>query len=73
MGYRGTNRIPKDVPERAQIVLSVVRREDSEDGPVTSGIPYNFVVLNSPVTSHRGKRIIIPIGETNSNEIYGVG
>ena len=60
LGYRGPNRIPKDVPERAQTVISMVRSSDSEDEPVTRGIPYHFVVLNSSVTGHLGKRIINP-------------
>ena len=33
---------------------------DSEDEPMTRGSPYNFAVLNSPVTGHLGKRIINP-------------
>ena len=61
MGYIGPNGIPEDVPERAP-----------EDETVTRGRPYNFVVLNSLVTGHLGKRIIIPNGETNSDETYGV-
>ena len=40
---------------------------------MTHGRPYNFVALNSPVTGHLGKRIINPIGETNSDETYCVG
>ena len=40
--------------------------------PVTHGILYNFIVLNSPVTGHLGKRTKVPIGETNSSETYGV-
>ena len=58
MGYRGPNGILEDVPERAQNLISVIQRSDSEDEPMTRGIPYNFVVLNSPVTGHLGKRII---------------
>ena len=38
----------------------VVRISDLEDKPVTRGMPYNFTVLNSPVTGHLGKRIINP-------------
>ena len=30
-------------------------------------------MLNSPVIGHLGKMIIIPIGETISDETYGVG
>ena len=58
LSYRGQNEIPEDVPKRAQTVLSLVQISDSEYEPVTRGIPYNFAVLNSPVTGHLGKRII---------------
>ena len=47
MGYRGPNGIPKDVPEREQTFILVVQISDSEDEPVTRGIPYNFSVLKS--------------------------
>ena len=60
MGYIGPNGIPEDVPERAQNVILVVLISDLEDEPVTHGIPYNFAVLNSPVTGHLGKRLINP-------------
>ena len=50
----------KYVTKRVLTVLSVVQISDSEDEPVTCGMPYNFVVLNSPVTGHLGKRIINP-------------
>ena len=60
LGYRGPNGIPEDVLERARTLILVVQISDSEDEPVTRGIPYNFVVLNSPVTGHLGKRIINP-------------
>ena len=73
MGYRGPNGIPEDVTERARTVNSVVRRSNSENEPVTRGIPYNFAVLNSPVTGHLGKRIINLNVKTNSDETYGVG
>ena len=49
MGYRGPNGIPKDVPEREWNLISVVRISDSEDEPVTRGMPYNFSILNSLV------------------------
>ena len=39
-------------------LISVFLISDSEDEPVTRGMPYNFVVLNGPVTGHLGKRII---------------
>ena len=44
----------------AQTLLSVVLILDSEDEPVTRGMPYNFAVLNSPVTGHLGKMLINP-------------
>ena len=34
----------------------MVQVSDSENEPVTCGSPYNFIVLNSPVTGHLGKR-----------------
>jgi len=60
LGYRGPNGIPEDVLERARTLILVVQISDSEDEPVTHGMPYNFVVLNNPVTGHLGKRIINP-------------
>ena len=60
LGYRGTNGITEDFQEREQTLISVVQISDSEDEPVTRGMPYNFAVLNSPVTGHLGKRIINP-------------
>ena len=50
----------ENVPEREQIVIFVVQVLDLEDEPVTCGSPYNFTVLNSPVTGHCGKSIINP-------------
>ena len=44
-GYIGPNGIPEDVPERARTVISVVQISDSDDEPVTRGMPYNFAVL----------------------------
>ena len=58
LGYRAPNGIPEDVQKRARTLILVVQISDSEDEPVTRGMPYNFVVLNSPVTCHLGKRII---------------
>ena len=46
--------------KRERNLLSMVRISDSEDEPGTRGMPYNFAVLNSPVTSHLGKRIRNP-------------
>ena len=59
MGYKGPNpnEISEDVPERARIVLFVVRVSDPKDETVTHGSLYNFVVLNSPVTGHLWKMI----------------
>ena len=39
-------------------VHSVVLVSDSDDEPVTRGSPYNFAVLNSPITGHLGKMTI---------------
>ena len=58
MSYRGPNGIPEDVIEMEWTLILVVQISDSEDEPVTRGMPYNFAVLNSPVTGHLGKRII---------------
>ena len=60
MGYKVPNEIYEDFIEMAQNLSSMVQDSDSEDAPVTHGSPYNFAVLNSPVTGHRGKRIIDP-------------
>ena len=56
MGYRGPNGISEDVPERSRTVLSFFQISHSEDEPATRGMPYNFAVLNSPVTGHLGKK-----------------
>ena len=58
LGYRGPNRILEDVPEISWNFLSVVWISEPEDEPVTRGMTYNFIVLNSPVTGHLGKMII---------------
>ena len=58
MGYRVPNGIPEDVPKISRTLIFVVRISEPEDEPVTRGMPYNFIVLNSPVTGHLGKRII---------------
>ena len=60
MGFRGPNGNPEDVMEREWNLILLVQISDSEDEPVTRGMPYNFVVLNNTVTSHLGKRIINP-------------
>ena len=60
MGYRGPNGIPEDVIEMEWTVHSLVQILDSKDEPVTHGMPYNFAILNIPVTGHLGKRIINP-------------
>ena len=60
MGYRGPNGIMEDVIEIEWTLFSVVLILEPENEPVTRGIPYNFTVLNSPVTSHLGKTIINP-------------
>ena len=60
MGYRGPNGIYEDVKEMERTLISMVQILDSEDEPVTRGMSYNFVVLNSSVTGHLGKMIINP-------------
>ena len=59
-GYKGPNEIYEDVPERAHIVLLVVRVSDLEDETMTCGSPYNLTMLNIPETCHLGKTIISP-------------
>ena len=58
--YKGPNEISEDVLEREQTLISLVKFLDPEDETVTRDRPYNFAVLNSPVTGHLGKRIINP-------------
>ena len=58
MGYKGPNEILEDVPEWEWNVIFLVEYLDPEYETVTRGIPYNFTVLNSPVTGHLGKMII---------------
>ena len=60
MVYIGANGIAKDFLERERNLILVVQISESQDEPVTRGMPYNFVVLNSPITGHLGKRIINP-------------
>ena len=60
MGYKGPNENYEDVTKMERTLILVVQISDLEDEPVICGIPYNFVVLNSPVTGHLGKRIINP-------------
>ena len=60
MGYRGPDGIPEDVPEISRTVLSMVQIFEPKDEPVTCGMPYNFPVMNNPVTGHLGKMIINP-------------
>ena len=60
MGYRGPNGIIEDFTEREWTLILVVQISDSEDEPVTRGMPYNVAVLNGLVTGHLGKRIINP-------------
>ena len=58
--YKGPNGILEDVPKMAQTIILLIRISDLEDEPMKRGIPYNFTVLNSPVTGQLGKRIINP-------------
>ena len=60
MGYIGPNGNLEDVLERAWNLILVVQISNSEDELVTCGMPYNFTILNSPITGHLGKRIINP-------------
>ena len=60
LGYRGPNRILEYVPQRVQNLISVVQISDPEYEIVTHGMLYNFIVLNSPVIGHIGRRIINP-------------
>ena len=47
----------------------MVQISELEDETLTRGRPYNFNVMNSPITGHLGKRTIIP----NYDETCGVG
>ena len=58
MGYKGTNYISEDVPERAQTVLSLVQVLDPDDKTVTRASSYNFGRLKSSETGHLGKMLI---------------
>ena len=58
--YEGPNGISSDVPYREHNVFSMVKVSYMYDQTVTRGSPYNFTILNSPITGHRGKRIINP-------------
>ena len=60
MGDRGPNGIPKDVTEIKLTIISMIQILYSEDEPVTRDMPYNFTILNCPVTGHLGKMIINP-------------
>ena len=48
------------IPKITRMLLSVVLISECEYEPVTCGMPYNFIVLNSLVTGHLGKMIISP-------------
>ena len=61
-GYEGPNEISQDVPDRAQIALSVVKVSDPDDETGTCGSSYKFAMLNSPEISHLGKTLISPNG-----------
>ena len=60
MGYKGPNGILEDVPEVERTLISLVQISEPKDEPMTRGMPYNFTVLNSPVTGHLGQMIINP-------------
>ena len=55
LGYTDPNVISEDVLEMVQTVLSMVLILELEDEPVTHGSPYNFAMLNSPITSQLRK------------------
>ena len=59
-GYKGPNEIYEAIPKMARTVIFVGEVSDPEDETVTCGSPYNFAIVNSSVTGHRGKRIINP-------------
>ena len=60
LSYIGPNEIYEYFPKIEWNLLSIFLVSDLEDEPVTHENPYNFVVLNSPITGHLGKRIINP-------------
>ena len=55
MGYKYPNEISKYVPERAWIVIFLVKLLDPKDETVTCGSPYNFSMLKIHETDHLGK------------------
>ena len=59
-GYKAPNEIYQDVLDMEWTLISVVKFLDPKGEIVTRGSPYNFYVLNSPVTGHLGKMIISP-------------
>ena len=59
-GYKGPNEISKDVPDRAHILIFVVKVSDPDVATVRRGSLYNFAIMNSPKTGHLGKTIISP-------------
>jgi len=46
--------------QKERNLISFGPKVKPENEPVTRGMPYNFAVMNSPVTGHLGKRIINP-------------
>ena len=60
LGYIVPNEIYKYVPERTQVVVSLVKFSDSEDKTVTHGSLYNLAILNNLETGHLGKPLISP-------------
>ena len=59
-GYEGPNEISKDFIDRAWTLISMVKVSDLEGETLTCGSPYDFAVLNNPVTGYLGKMIISP-------------
>ena len=58
--YKGPNEISQDVPDRAWIVLFVVKFLDPDDETVTCGGIYKLSMMNSLERSHLGKTLISP-------------
>ena len=50
-GYKGSNEIYQDVPNRVRTLIYVVKFLDPEDEIVTCGSLYKFVMPNSPKIS----------------------
>ena len=60
LGYKIPNGILKDVLEREQKLIYVVKVADPDDETGTCGSLYKFAMLNSSEISHLGKTFISP-------------